>query len=226
MRSTNPAAPRARGSYGFTLIELMAVVVILGVLATVAIGAYSRHVRNAHKTEVISDLSNLSLRQRSFRAIQGHFASSTNCEGPTCMYPLGTDIAAARGPVAWDVETVDYTRDGQGDDEFYRGGGVVHGFDALRFMPDGATSWCGYGTISGHGTLSTDPATADEPPTFPLATQVFPAGSDAYFARDWFYSYALCDFDFDGQYWAFTATHYDDAVNYGTDASGTYREGE
>jgi hypothetical protein len=124
------------------------------------------------------------------------------------------------------VQAGEYTRAGQGDAEFFRGGGALHGFDALRFLPDGADSWCGYATISGHGTNSTDLATADEPPNGTLALQIFPAGSDAYFARDWFYSYALCDFDFDGVYWAFTATHYEDAVNYGTDASGTYRENE
>lgn len=219
-------AARARGSYGFTLIELMMVVVILGVLATVAIAAYSRHVRNAHKTEVISDLSNLSLRQRSFRAVQGHFASTTNCEGAACTYPLASSIAAAQGPVVWDVQSAEYTLDGQGDAEYFRGGGPLHGFDALRFLPDSGDSWCGYATLSGHGTNATDIDAADEPPSATLADQVFPAGSDAYYARDWFYSYALCDFDFDGVYWAFTATHYEDAVNYSTDASGTYRENE
>lgn len=217
---------RASRQHGFTLIELMTVVVILGVLAAVAIGAYSRHVRNAHKTEVISDLSNLSLRQRSFRAVQGHFASSTNCEGAGCTYPLASNIQIEQGPITWDVQAAEYTLDGQGDAEFFRGGGAVHGFDALRFLPDGGGSWCGYATISGHGTSSSDPDTADEPPTDTLADQVFPAGSDAYYAHDWFYSYALCDFDFDGQYWAFTSAHYEDEVNYGTDQTGLYRENE
>jgi prepilin-type N-terminal cleavage/methylation domain-containing protein len=220
------AVPRASRSYGFTLIELMMVVAILGVLATVAIAAYSRHVRNAHKTEVVSDLSNLSLRQRSFRAVQGHYASSTNCEGADCTYPLASAIATERGPVAWDVQSAAYTLDGQGDGTYFRGGGALHGLDALRFLPDGGDSWCGYATISGHGTSSPDPTTADEPPSETLATQVFPPSSEPYYARDWFYSYALCDFDFDGVYWAFTATHYEDAVNYSTDVSGTYRENE
>ncbi len=226
MRVRPPTRSAVRGSYGFTLIELMTVVVILGVLATVAIAAYSRHVRNAHKTEVISDLSNLSLRQRSFRAVQGHFVSTTNCEGEACTYPAASAIATQLGPIAWDVTAAEYTLAGQGDAAYFRGGGALHGFDALRFLPDGGDSWCGYATISGHGTSSTDPATADEPPNSTLATELFPAVADAYFARDWFFSYALCDFDFDGSYWAFTSTHYEDEVNYSTDASGTYRENE
>ena len=223
-----PPATRsaARGSYGFTLIELMAVVVILGVLATVAIAAYSRHVRNAHKTEVISDLSNLSLRQRSFRAVQGHFASTTNCEGADCTYPVASTIATERGPISWDVAAAEYTLAGQGDGAYFRGGGALHGFDALRFLPEGGDSWCGYATISGHGTNSTNPATADEPPSDTLAAQVFPPGSDAYFARDWFYGYALCDFDFDGTYWAFSTAHYNSEVNSTADNTGTYLENE
>lgn len=203
------------------------VVVILGVLAAVAIGAYSRQVRNAHKTEVIADLSNLTLRQKTFLGKSGHYASTTDCEGATCTFPLMSAFATAQGPVKWDVADAGYTLTGQADAPYFRGGEALHGFDALQYLPEGGDSWCGYATISGHG--SADPnGETDVPPTgSPLLDQEFPAASAGPFiARDWFMSYALCDFDFDGTYWAFTTTHHSNSVNYAADNTGTYLENE
>ncbi len=220
---TRGSLPSARG---FTLIELMAVVTILGLLAAVAIGAYTRQVRNAHKSQVIADVSQISLRQKNYLAVAGHYASSTNCEGTTCTYPLAADITAAGTEVPWDIGDAGYTSAGAADGEFFRGGGNLHGFDALRFMPEGGRSYCGYATISGHGTDAMVAENADEPPSATLADQVFPDDSDAFFARDWFYTYALCDFDQDTTYWAFTSAHFTSDVNYGTDETLTYLENE
>ena len=65
-------------------------------------------------------------------------------------------------------------------------------------------------------------------PTTCSPTRFFPAGTDTdeYYARDWFYSYALCDFDRDGEYWAFTGAHYSSEINSGSDATNFYRENE
>ena len=213
-----------RSQAGFTLIELMGVVIILGILATIAIAAYQKQVRSAHKAEVIADLSNLTLRQKTFMAVTGHYASSTACEGENCTYPLMTNVSADTVPVRWDVTDPNYTAVSAGDGEYFRGGSDLHGFDALRFMPEGGSSWCGYATISGHGTNAADPQYADVPPGTAIANAIFPANSEPYYARDWFYSYALCDFDFDGIYWAFSTAHYESNVN--QSSVGDYRENE
>ena len=215
-----------RTQHGFTLIKLMAVVAILGILAAVAVGAYTKQIRNARKAEVISNVSQISLRQKNYLAVAGHYASSTNCEGTGCTYPAATDVSTADGEIVWNVTDDGYTSASAGDGEFFRGGSNMHGFDALKFMPEGGRSYCGYATISGHGTQAMIDENADEPPDDTLANQVFPDGNDAFFARDWFYTYALCDFDRDSTYWAFTSAHYTSDVNYTSDPSGTYLENE
>jgi prepilin-type N-terminal cleavage/methylation domain-containing protein len=226
LRVPLPVHPLPRRARGFTLIELMTVVVILAVLAVVAVGAYSKHIRNAHKTEVVSDLSSLTLRQKTFLAKSGHYASSTDCEGEACTYPSADTIQLARNAQYWDPTVAGYTSAGASG-AFFRGGDAVHGFDALQYMPEGGDSWCGYATISGWGATATA-GNDDVPPDLgsTLISQEFPGASPQFFDRDWFFSYALCDFDFDGTYWAFTTTHYAANVTMSTDATATYVENE
>ncbi len=52
-----------RGSAGFTLIELMIVVVILGVLAAVALPAYSRYTRRSKTAEVTGNIAKIYMAQ-------------------------------------------------------------------------------------------------------------------------------------------------------------------
>ncbi len=201
---------RTRSRRGFTLIALMVVGAILGILAAIAIAAYMKNVRNAHRAEVLGDISNITLRERAAFNVRGAYVTTTINE--TDLYPLDANaLQTAKGAVRWNVTDAEYSRDAQGDAAYFRGGGAAHGWDALNFVPENAASWCSYGVVSGDGTQGTF---KDLPPGQPLSLQVFPTGSgaDQYWARDWFYVFAKCDFDRDGLLWDFTSTHYSSSI--------------
>ncbi|KIG18796.1 hypothetical protein DB30_07811 [Enhygromyxa salina] len=193
----------------------MAVVAILGIMATLAIVGYTKNVRNAHRTEVIGDLSNLSLRENGLMSVRGHYASTSTGEADT--YPVApNDLASKTGAIQWAIADEGYTRDAVAvGTPYFRAGGVEHGFDALSFMPENGRSFCAYGIISGDGSNG---EFGDEPPVFPLASEVFPNDGielDRFYARDWFYAFAKCDFDRDGVFWEFTTAHFSTKVSMG-----------
>jgi prepilin-type N-terminal cleavage/methylation domain-containing protein len=201
---------------GFTLIELMTVVAIVGIMATLALVGYTKNVRNARRTEVIGDLSNLALRENAMLSARGHYASTTNNEDDTYPVPAALLQTQDGNPVAWNINDEGYTSDAVAvGTPYFRAGGLEHGFDALNFMPEGARSYCAYGVISGDGSNG---EFGDEPPNGGLGSQVFPASDvqlQRFYARDWFYGFAKCDFDRDGIFWEFTVAHFSSDVSMG-----------
>jgi prepilin-type N-terminal cleavage/methylation domain-containing protein len=201
---------------GFTLIELLTVVAILGIMATLALVGYTKNVRNARRTEVIGDLSNLALRQNAMLSARGHYASTTNSEDQTYPVPAALLQAQDGNPIPWNVNDEDYTSDAVAvGTPYFRAGGLEHGFDALNFLPEGGHSYCAYGVISGDGSNG---EFGDEPPASGLGGEVFPPGDvqlQRFYARDWFYGFAKCDFDRDGVFWEFTVGHFSSDVSMG-----------
>lgn len=203
------------GQRGFTLVELLTVVAILGIMATLALVGYTKNVRNARRTEVIGDLSNLALRENAMLSARGHYASTTNSENDTYPVPAA-QLQSKDGAIQWSVTDAGYTSDAVAvGTPYFQAGGLEHGFDALNFLPEGGHSHCAYGVISGDGTNG---EFGDEPPNGGLAAEVFPAGNvqlQRFYARDWFYAFAKCDFDHDGVFWEFTTAHFTSDVSMG-----------
>lgn len=83
---------------GFTLVELMIVVVILGVLSAVAVLAYSTYVRRARIAEAAGLLANIKASQESYRS---EFGLYCNVAAPE------PSLAPQSDGRLWDADAVD-----------------------------------------------------------------------------------------------------------------------
>lgn len=86
-----------RRQAGFTLIELMMVVAILGVLATVAVPKYISYVYQSKTAEAVGFLSEIKARQEAYRADFGQYCDVS--KSPTAWYPSSTPTDRAQ---TWD----------------------------------------------------------------------------------------------------------------------------
>jgi prepilin-type N-terminal cleavage/methylation domain-containing protein len=96
--------PSRRRSRGLTLIEAMIVVVIVGILATLAVVAYRRWVRSSYVTEGQFMVSNIRTAEEAFASENGGYLDVSGTLGKGHTYPLqtpGSSMTAWGGPCGW-----------------------------------------------------------------------------------------------------------------------------
>jgi type IV pilus assembly protein PilE len=84
---------------GFTLIELMIVVAIIGILAAIVVPSYHEYVQRARATEATSALADMRIR------MEQYFQDNRTYVGGPCAAPAGTNttyfgFACSAGPTA------------------------------------------------------------------------------------------------------------------------------
>lgn len=114
-RKINNNRPRLAGTpwvarqSGFTLVELMTVVAVIGVLATIAIGQLSSFKERAYCSEIKSDLANVAAHQESyFTDNQVYLAVTQNPDRtsnlPNLRWTDGVTLVSSTGGAAsWTV---------------------------------------------------------------------------------------------------------------------------
>lgn len=74
---------------GFTLIELMVAVVVIGILTVIAIPAYNNYVLRGQLTEAFSNLSSMQMNMEQFYQDNRSYATAGACGVPN---PVGTNF--------------------------------------------------------------------------------------------------------------------------------------
>jgi type IV pilus assembly protein PilA len=107
LQRPSPVTPRR--SRGFTLIELMIVVVIVGILATLAVVGYRKLVQASHVSEATGMVQNIRVAQESYHSETQQYANVSG--GLLNFYPAfpsyqivrawGGPCALCTGTVAW-----------------------------------------------------------------------------------------------------------------------------
>ena len=168
-----------RRQSAFTLMELMIVVSIVGILATVAIPSFRNYQLTSKRAEAYGNVAALAKTQKSYFAEFNEFVpnapepSASSGVSPGATKRAVADLTTAYAAVGWTPE----------GDVFFDYDTVVSGFagcscatcftataygnldgdmfmsEFVYFHPDPAGGWCAVG-VSGHGP-PTDPMTGD-----------------------------------------------------------------
>lgn len=121
--ANNKPSKQAASQRGFTLIELMIVVAIIGILAAIAYPSYQGYIERGHRTDMMSELQNIATTIESRKLAQGRYSNAL-IAGLGGSFPRqGTalyTISFAPDPLTseWTItaETIDDERmDGDGD---------------------------------------------------------------------------------------------------------------
>jgi type IV pilus assembly protein PilE len=90
----------AQTAGGFTLIELMVVVLIITILTVIAVPSYTSQVRKSHRTEAKSILLDIAGREERFLATTGIYSSAASDLGfsGTFPQPVGSQYYRIEAP--------------------------------------------------------------------------------------------------------------------------------
>lgn len=103
MNARNFKRNRLTGARGFTLIEVMVVVVVLGILASIAIPAYSRYITRGALVEATTALADYRVRMEQFYQDNRTYANGANCgvAAPAGLANFAVTCALAAGGQAY-----------------------------------------------------------------------------------------------------------------------------
>lgn len=197
IRPRAPSASRER-ERGFTLVELMTTVLIVGILAVLAYAGYHKFVVSSHQAEANNILSGIKNRQEAFKAETGQYMNvsknlaANQGTGFASLYPHCMASVSAPGAfsVAWGSDPCSSSC-------------CNSGADWLKLkVESNAPTFYGYTTIAGATGIPTATITINgSTPNWPAAN-----------ISPWFVATAVADADGNGTFSTVMISSFDNEV--------------
>jgi prepilin-type N-terminal cleavage/methylation domain-containing protein len=167
---------RAAGNLGFSLIELMIVVVIIGILAAISVVGYRKYIARARMSEASAMLAEFSAKEQLFFLENGQYMQ-VHKDGRPVEYPSTTE----EGADFWPSDPNAYFDSGRTAVPIYdSAGNLPVSWRVLGVRPRWRQLYCTY-LVNAGGPGNAPPGTMG--PTLWAATPNVP----------WFYTLAVCN---------------------------------
>jgi prepilin-type N-terminal cleavage/methylation domain-containing protein len=111
-----------RNEHGFTLVELLIVVIILAILAAIVVPQFADSANDARQSAFSTDLGNMRAVVELYRQQHGAYPGAVGATAGTCVN--GSAVVAAVGAAAFTAQLANYTN---------AAGQACTGFDAAQF---------------------------------------------------------------------------------------------
>lgn len=135
---------------GFTIVELLIVIVVIGILAAISIVAYSGIQNRANDTAVQSDLNNFAKKVNIYQAENGSYPTSLSST---------MDIRFSRSAYTTSINNIYYCADSSGSNFAVSAtskSGQAYVIGSAIALRQYVGSWSGTATCSANGFLTTD----------------------------------------------------------------------
>ena len=128
-----------RREHGFTIIELMIVVVVIAVISAIALPSYTDYITRSKFAEAYAHLADLRVKMEQFYLDNRRY--STNAGGGTCGIP-GGNTPTAQGAKYFDFTCASSTANAAGDQAYIltATGKAAEGLSGIAFTIDTANS--------------------------------------------------------------------------------------
>lgn len=165
---------------GFTLIEMMVVVVIVGVLATLGISGYQRYIRSSRTAEAGEMINQIRAGQEAYRTDAFTYLDISGTKSLADMSTFYPNPSPGNFKTAWGSTS----------------GAVGQRWSSLNMQPDGGGLYFAYGCAAGE---STDPVPGVNTSTPGNAAVVTVGNWPTTVGSAWYVVKAIGDLDGDGK---------------------------